>query len=219
MLPAILWYQLPSRDVPASEAADSGAMNMSLCSLAELYMTGAGVPRDPAKGLSLCREAADKKAIPAQTRMGLFLLEGDKSIRDLDQAFEWFSLAAQGNSAEAQYYLGIMLRDGMGRPKAPEDALIWFERAASLGYGPAYFPTGEIYFNSPKDPQTGKLSAHDLAKSYLWVSAAVRQTKGPEERKSATNMLEKILKTMPETWTATLNPKVDAHFATYPVQP
>jgi len=28
VLSAILWYQLPSRDVPASEAADSGAMNM-----------------------------------------------------------------------------------------------------------------------------------------------------------------------------------------------
>ncbi len=28
LLSAILWYQLPSRDVPAAEAAQSGAMNM-----------------------------------------------------------------------------------------------------------------------------------------------------------------------------------------------
>lgn len=93
----------------------------------------------------------------------------------------WLSTAAQGNAPEAQYYLGVMLRDGMGRPKAPEAARFCFERAASRGYGPAYFPTGELYFNSPVNPNTGTLPAHDLAKAYLWVSAASRRTKDPED--------------------------------------
>ena len=99
---------------------------MSLCSLAELYMTGSGVPKDPARGLALCRQAAERKVPAAQIRTGLFLLKGDPSIRNMDEAFKWFSVAAQGAIPEAQYYLGVMLRDGLGRPQAPETARFWF---------------------------------------------------------------------------------------------
>jgi TPR repeat protein len=192
---------------------------ISFCSLAELYMTGSGVPKDPAKGLALCRQAAEKKVPAAQTRTGLFLLKGDTSIRNWDEAFKWFSVAAQGNVPEAQYYLGVMLRDGMGRPKAPEVARFWFESAASQGYAPAYFPAGELYFNSPLDPNTGTLPAHELAKAYLWISAASRRTKNPEELKQIKDLLAKILKIMPESWLPELDAKVDAHLSAHPVRP
>ncbi|MCK4783839.1 MAG: sel1 repeat family protein, partial [Desulfobacteraceae bacterium] len=192
---------------------------MSLCSLAELYMTGTGVPKDPAKGLVLCRQAAEKSVVPAQTRTGLFLLKDDTSIRNLDEAFMWLSTAAQANAPEAQYYLAVMLRDGLGRPKAPEDARYWFESAASKGYGPAYFPAGELYFNSPVNPNTGILPAQDLAKAYLWVSAASRRTKDPEDLKRTNDLLAKILKIMPESWLPDLDAKVDAHLSAHPVRP
>jgi TPR repeat protein len=189
---------------------------MSLCSLAELYMTGTGVPKDPAKGLTLCRQAAEKKVPAAQTRTGLFLLKGDPSIRNMDEAFKWFSVAAQGGIPEAQYYLGIMLRDGVGRPKALETARFWFESAASQGYAPAYFPAGELYFNSPAD--TGTLPAAYLAKAYLWISAAKRRTKDSEALRPINDLLGKISKIMPASWRPELDAKVDAHLAAYPAQ-
>jgi TPR repeat protein len=192
---------------------------MSLCSLAELYMTGTGVPKDPVRGLALCRQAAEKGVIPAQTRTGMFLLKGDPSIRNVDEAFLWLSTAAQGNDPEAQYYLAVMFRDGLGRPKAPEAARYWFESASSQGYRPAYFPTGELYFNAPVDPQTGKLPAPDLAKAYLWVSAASKQTRDPQGQKQAEVLLQKVLEVMPASWKAELDAKVDAHFSAFPPQP
>jgi TPR repeat protein len=192
---------------------------ISLCSLGELYMTGSGVPKDPAKGLTLCRQAAERKVPAAQARTGLYLLKGDPSIRNVDEAFKWFSLAAQGAVPEAQYYLGVMLRDGLGRPKAPETARFWFESAASQGYAPAYFPAGELYFNSPANPDTGALPAEYLAKAYLWVSAASRRTKDPEELKRIKDLLAKILKIMPASWLPDLDAKVDAHLAAYPARP
>lgn len=201
------------------EKAAALGHHVSLCSLAELYMTGTGVPKDPAKGLALCRQAAEKKVPAAQIQTGLFLLKGDPSIRNVDEAFKWFSVAAQGNAPEAQYYLGVMLRDGMGRPKSPETARFWFESAASQGYAPAYFPTGELYFNSPDNPDTGTLPADYLAKAYLWVSAASRRTKNPEELKRTMNLLAKILKIMPASWKPELDAKIDAHFSAYPPQP
>lgn len=193
--------------------------HISLCSLAELYMTGTGVPKDPAGGLALCRQAAERRVIPAQTRTGLFLLKGDPSIRNLDEAFKWFSLAAQGNDPEAQYYVAVMVRDGLGRPKAPEDARYWFESASNRGYHPAYFPTGERYFHAPPDPQTGKLTAHDLAKAYLWLSAAARQTQDPQGRTRAEVLLQKVLQLMPASWKPDLDAKIDAHFSAHPPQP
>ncbi len=192
---------------------------ISLCSLAELHMTGSGVPKDPARGLTLCRQAAEKKVPAAQVRTGLFLLEGDPSIRNLDEAFKWFSVAAQRGAPEAQYYLGVMLRDGLGRPKAPETARFWFESAASQGYAPAYFPAGELYFYSPVDPDTGNLQAHELAKAYLWLSAASRRTKDHKELKRIEDLLVKILEIMPASWRPDLDAKVNAHLAAYPAQP
>ena len=67
-----------------------------------------------------------------------------------------------------------ILRDGLGQPRALPTARHWFETAASQKYQPAYLPTGELYFNGPADPNTGGLSANDLAKTYLWLSAASR---------------------------------------------
>jgi TPR repeat protein len=201
------------------EKAAALGHHISLCSLAELYMTGIGVPRDPAKGLALCSQAADKKVISAQTRTGLFLLKGDKSIQNFEQAFKWFSMAAQGNSPEAQYYLGVMYHDGIGSAKDPKLARYWFEMAASQGYISAYYPTGELYYTAPVDPQTGKLSAHDLAKAYLWLSAAAKRSKDPEELKQTKDLLEKVLAVMPETWIRTLDEKVNAHLSAHPVQP
>lgn len=193
--------------------------HLSLCSLAELYMTGNGVRKDFKKALELCRQAAERASVPAQVRMGRFLLEGDESIRDFEKAFHWFELAAQKNSAQAQYYLAVILRDGLGRPRAPEAARYWFEMAASQGYTPAYFPTAQLYYNAPVDPQTGKPPAHNLAKAYLWVSAATKRTTDSKELSQAADMLEKIRTIMPKTWEPKLDEKVAEHLAKYSDSP
>jgi TPR repeat protein len=205
------WYE---------KAGDLGHY-ISLCALSELYMIGKGVPKDPTRGLALCRKAAEQNIASAQVQTALYLLKGDASIRDFEEAFNWFSAAALGNSPEAMYYLGVMVRDGMGRTKAPEAAREWFESAASLGYAPAYVPTGELYLQAPPDPETGKLAARDLAKAYLWLSAGTRETQDqdPQERKQAEVLLQKILQTMPESWKPELDKKVDEHFSKHHPQP
>ena len=180
-------------------------------------MTGKGVKKDPAKAISLCLKVAEKTSIPAQVRLGRFFLDGDKSIRDYAKAYHWFEMAAQKNSPEAQYYLGVIHRDGRGKPKELKVARYWFESAASRKYGPAYLPTGELYFQAPVDPNTGKLSAHDLAKAYLWLSAAARHakdSKDPKDQKRVEDLLGKVLSIMPSSWKPDLDAKVNEHFST-----
>lgn len=48
----------------------------------------------------------------------------------------WRPLADAGD-ARAQYSLGVMHERGLGRPKDPEGAAVWFEKAARQGYAPA----------------------------------------------------------------------------------
>ena len=147
--------------------------------------------------------------------MGRSYLKGDASIREVDAAYYWFQQAAERNSPEAQFYLGVIIRDGLGRPADPEQARDWFELAASQGYVPAYFPTGKLYFNAPPDPLINQLSGHDLAMAYLWLSATAKRSQDPSELAKSADLLTQIRTIMPETWIPTLDAKVTAHLSAH----
>ena len=202
---AAVWYE---------KAAELG-YNMSLCSLAELYMTGKGVPKNPQKAVELCQQSAQQASVPAQVRVGRFYLEGDESIRNYQAAAKWFEYAAERNNPEAQYYLGVIVRDGHAGPMKPGADRYHFELAAAQGYVPAYFQTGKLYFNAPVDPETGMIPKNDLAKAYMWLSAAVKRTEDKEESTEAAEMLKKISEVMPKTWEPDLDHKVVHHLEEY----
>jgi len=201
---AATWYQ---------KAADLG-LHYSLCHLGELYISGKGVDKDPAKGLDLCQQSASQGSVPAMLRLGNFYLN-EKEVLDDEAALHWLTTAASYHSAEAEYKLGVLLRDGRGIDKDPLLARSWFEQAASKGHVPAYFETAVLYFNAPADPETGLWHENDLAKAYMWLSATLQRTEDAEQRKLAGEMMEKVRGVMPETWTADLDTKVDAHLQQY----
>jgi TPR repeat protein len=66
-------------------------------------------------------------------QLGRFYLEGDDEIRDVDQAFEWFSRTARSHSVEGMYFLATMTRNGDGVNAISEAARFWFESAAAKG--------------------------------------------------------------------------------------
>lgn len=209
---------------PASAATwfERAARNghvISYCSLARLYISGDGVAKDPARGLALCREVAEKGSVPAQVIMGRFYLDGEAGVRDFQRAYAWFEGAARRDSAEAQFHLGRMMRDALVGGATPEAARHWYESAAGQGYVPAYFPTAELYFAVPADPASGLRPPEDVAKAYLWLSAVTQRSRDLEQRAAAREMLDELLKIMPETWIPTLDQKVARHLEQYPKTP
>lgn len=197
---AAVWFQ---------KAADLGH-HFSLCHLAKLYISGQGVKKDAAKGLALCKLSADKGSIPAMLQLGFHYLDEDET-RDYEKALHWFSMAASYHSDEAQFQLGVMLRDGQGIEKNPVVAREWFEKVAREGYVPAYYETAVLYFNAPVNPETGLWYGNDLSLAYLWLSATVQRTVSSEQREQAAQMLKKVREVMPKTWTADLDAKLKAH--------
>ncbi len=199
------WYQ---------KAADHGH-GYSLCKLAELLIAGRGVGKDPALGLAKCREAAERGLTAAMLRLARFHLDEESEVYDTDAAFGWLRNAASARSAEGAFMMAEMLRDGIGRPPNPVGALQFFELAAGWGYVPAYFPAGVLYFDAPLDPATGMPTADNLAKAYLWLTAATTATAAPDQRDAADAMLKKVVAVMPQSWIAELDARVAEHLAAF----
>lgn len=190
---------------------------LSLCSLADIYLEGGkNVPIDISKALDLLNQAAQRKIPAAYLRLGEFYLAGDEKFRDYLKAFENFNSASEKDSVKAPYYLGIIHEKGLGRKPSFIDARYFFEKAASSGYVPAYVKTAQLYYHSPVDPETGKLSDKDLAKTYLWLSAAHKRTKKTDDLKQISEMLNTILSIIPKTWIPSLNKKIETHLSTVP---
>ncbi len=71
-------------------------------------------PESTNAGLQLLRGSAEKGYVPAMLNLG-YLLEGDKYVRrNYDEAFHWFSRAADAGDAEAQLQSGGCYQYGLG---------------------------------------------------------------------------------------------------------
>ncbi|MBI1422227.1 MAG: hypothetical protein GC149_02090 [Gammaproteobacteria bacterium] len=66
----------------------------------------------------------------AQYHVGNAYEEGRGTQKNLKQAFEWYSKAAQQNQYEAEYKLGSLYENGMGVRQDYKKAMEWYKRAA-----------------------------------------------------------------------------------------
>lgn len=200
-LSAAHWY---------TEAAKGGHV-VSNCHLGWLHMTGTGIGKNPNRALELCA-AATARSPAAMTWMGRYYLEGDQSIRNNTQAWGWFKQAAEYRQPAGFYYLGLMLEKGMVEEMPAEATLGMYEQAATRGCISAYYPTGRLYFESRRHPETGLPTEEDLAKAYMWLSAAKKRVEDETQLQATEALLQQVLKIMPETWIKDLNERVERHF-------
>ena len=64
-----------------------------------LYLRGDGVTQDTKKAIDLFRESAEKGYVPAQIILG-GLYYSDKEVKDYNQAFKWYKLAADKSTSD-----------------------------------------------------------------------------------------------------------------------
>ncbi len=193
-------------------AAADGGHKISLCSAAEFYIRGRYVARDVAHGLNLCSEAAMANSPPAMLLLANYLQNDPDVPRDLAGARHWYQLAAGHEVPEARYQLAIMQARGDGGPVDARAALANMEALAAAGYAPAYLPAAVLYAHQPVQADTGALSAENLAKVYLWASAAKASLADPGP---AEKLLAGVLAVMPAEWIPGLDRKVADHLAKF----
>lgn len=145
------------------KAADKGSSS-AMVELGVAYATGSGVAKDEAQARSLFDRAA--AAGNARGVSNLAALGGGAgSAADPVKARALLAKAAEGNSAEAQYQLGLMLADGRGGARDEAGARALFEKAAAQNHAGAMERLGSFL-------QAGRGGAQDLAAAKGWFEKA-----------------------------------------------
>jgi uncharacterized protein len=114
--------------------------------------------------------------IVAAQQLGLMYRDGNLVPQDHAKARAWLQAAAAPNwkrawhksgLAEAQYALGIMLRDGIGGKADAEAAASWFERAAVQGEGQAQLALAHMQLK-------GSGIKQNIERAFIWASIAAK---------------------------------------------
>jgi TPR repeat protein len=158
-------------------AADKGSTS-AMVELGVMYGTGSGLPRDLEQARKLFERASEGGNPRGVTNLAE--ISGGTSS-DPTKARALLAKAADENSAEAQYQLGLMTADGAGGPKDDVAARALFEKAAAQGHAGALERMGEFARTGRGGPQDAS-----AAKAYYEKAAAL----GDENAKAALKRTE-----------------------------
>lgn len=101
---------------------------------------------DGARAMPIFRKLAEQGRVSAMHSIAHTYLYGIAGVeQDRDQAFRWFTRAAQNGCPQAMYHLGMCNAEGFGTPKNPALALEWYKKSAARGDEDAEFRVGDCY--------------------------------------------------------------------------
>ena len=171
--------QLPEAIGAYRKAADKGSTS-AMVELGVLLATGSGVAKDEAQAHKLFERAAAAGNPRGATNLAA-LSAGGGAPSDPVKARASLARAAETNSAEAQYQLGMMIAEGIGGPRDDVAARALFEKAAAQAQPGALERMGAF-------AQNGRGGSRDAtaAKAYYEQAAAL----GNEDAKAALKRTE-----------------------------
>jgi TPR repeat protein len=168
--------QLPDAMSAYRKAADKGSTS-AMVELGVLLATGSGIPKDEAQARKLFERAAAGGNPRGATNLAA-LNESGGAPPDPVQARALLAKAAETNSTEAQYQLGMMIAEGIGGPKDDVAARALFEKAAAQDHPGALERMGAFAQSGRGGPQD-----ESAAKAYYEKAAGL----GNEDAKAALN--------------------------------
>ncbi len=83
----------------------------------------------------------------AQGRLGFMLSQGSGVARNMPQAVQWLTKAADKNEAFAQVALGELFAQGTGVEQDMRKAVALYQKAADQGFSPGLTMMGELYLS------------------------------------------------------------------------
>jgi hypothetical protein len=114
------------------KAADEGIVQAQH-NLALMYEYGMGIRQDFVKATELYKRAAEQNYVESMYNLALMYAYGRPGFpQDYQRARSLFDAGARMNHAPSMYYIGIYKTYGYGCQINYEQAINWFERAASL---------------------------------------------------------------------------------------
>jgi uncharacterized protein len=171
--------QLAAAVTAYRKAADRGS-TAAMVELGLLYANGTGVAKDQDQARKLFERAAAGGNPRGATSLASLSASGGTPSDPID-ARAMLEKAAEANSAEAQFQLGVMYAEGTGGPKDDGAARALFEKAAAQGHVQALDWAGNFAENGRGGPAN-----KDAAKAYYQQAAAL----GNDDAKAALERLK-----------------------------
>jgi hypothetical protein len=133
--------------------------------LGVLFLTGRGVPKDPAQGYHWIRKAAENGDPGSAYVTGLLLIKGEGVQKDSKEGVEWLRKAADADYPDALARLGQDTYFGDdGITKDPKAALPLIQSAAEKGNPWACETLGLFYLHGELVPKDEKKAGEWLVK-------------------------------------------------------
>lgn len=134
---AVFWY---------TRAKEHGSLR-AIVALGDCYFLGNGCPENKKKAYELYTEAAQQGTPEGIFKVGKCKLYGDGCDQDAESAYKDFRRAAsiKREYPEAEYYMGICLKDGLGVERSMPDAKAHFLRSAKGSFVPAFIQLGNLF--------------------------------------------------------------------------
>jgi TPR repeat protein len=172
----------PADAVAAYRKAIDKGSSAAMVELGILYAAGSGVAKDDAQARKLFERAAAAGNPRGVTRLTALSSGGAAGPpADPAEARAMLAKAAEANSAEAQFQLGVMYAEGTGGAKDDVAARAMFEKAAAQNHAEALDWLANFVLSGRGGPQDTK-----AAKGYYEQAAAL----GNEDAKAALKRLE-----------------------------
>lgn len=137
---------------------------LALYRYGRVLLEGLGGPRDTQAGITALEQAVAQNHAAAATLLGRVLLS-DHGTRDPERAAALFANAAARGEAEAQYYLGLLYRNGTGVEQDLTTAFNWFLAASEAQNVAAQYELSRAYSRGDGTPG-------DSGEALRWLRAA-----------------------------------------------
>jgi TPR repeat protein len=156
----------PAADESVQRAASekSASPSAAFVKVAQMYETGAELPKDSSEALKWYRKAADSGDPQAAVKAtSLLLVSGrDLTQEEYAEAHRRCEAAANRDFSPGAYCLALIYKRGIGATKDPTESAKWLGRAAELGHPRAALELGEAY-------RKGVGVKPDLVTAYMWI--------------------------------------------------
>jgi len=132
--------------------------------VAQMYETGAELPKDSNQALKWYRKAADAGNPGADVKVTSLLLNSGHSLtpEEYTEARQRCEDAANRHFSPGAYCLALLYERGIGVTRDPIERVKWLGRAAELGNSRAILELGEAYWK-------GVGVKPDLVAAYMWI--------------------------------------------------
>jgi TPR repeat protein len=149
--------------------------------LAKIYMTGYGVPRDANEARRWYIKADDFGYMPATHTVGQIYEYGYAGEKAQAKASSYYKKAATAGYAPSMYALGeLYLRGGEGVNADPKTGAQWLLEAAKRGHADALYAVGNMY-------DLGDVLPHDAQKAVIYYKEAA--LKGQADAQDAIGLM------------------------------